>query len=244
MTLDGADPLADPALDPSHDPAGVDRPVRVDVWSDVACPWCYIGLRRFAVGADAFGASNGIDVEVTFHSYELAPDTPVDFDGSEIDFLIRHKQLPEARVRDLLVRVGEAAEASGLTIDFHAIRHTNTRKAHELLHHARVHGRQRAMKERLLRAYFTEGRHLGRIDELATLAGDVGLDADAAARALHEAVYAAAVEADVRMARAYGLTGVPFFVLDETFGVSGAQEPETFAKALLRTITERGAASD
>jgi predicted DsbA family dithiol-disulfide isomerase len=233
MTLDDADPLAHP-----------DRPVRVDVWSDVACPWCYIGFRRFAVGADAFSASNGIDVEVTFHSYELAPDTPVDFDGSEIDFLVRHKQLPEARVRDLLVRVREAAEASGLTIDFHAIRHTNTRKAHELLHLARAEGRQWAMKERLLRAYFTEGRHLGRIDELAALAADVGLDAEATARALHDATYAEAVEADVRMARAYGISGVPFYVLDETFGVSGAQDPETFAKALVRTVTERGAAVD
>ena len=233
MASDGTDPLAD-----------LERPVRVDVWSDVACPWCYIGFRRLAIGADAFSASNGIDVEVTFHSYELAPDTPVDFDGSEIDFLVRHKQLPEARVRDLLVRVGEAAESTGLSIDFHAIRHTNTRKAHELLHHARVHGRQRAMKERLLRAYFTEGRHLGRIDELAALAADVGLDAETAARALHDATYAEAVEADVRMARAYGISSVPFSVLDETFGVSGAQDPETFAKALVRTVTERGTAVD
>jgi predicted DsbA family dithiol-disulfide isomerase len=241
MTLDGVDPLAEPPADLLDD---LVRPVRVDVWSDVACPWCYIGLRRFDVGADAFSASNGIEVEVTFHSYELAPDTPVDFDGSEIDFLVRHKQLPEARVRDLVVRVGEAAASAGLSIDFHGIRHTNTRKAHELLHHARVHGRQRAMKERLLRAYFTEGRHLGRIDELAALAGEVGLDAEAAARALHDATYVDAVDADVRTARAYGITGVPFYVLDETFGVSGAQDPETFAKALLRTATERGATGD
>jgi predicted DsbA family dithiol-disulfide isomerase len=126
-----------------------------------------------------------------------------------------------------------------LSIDFHAIRHTNTRKAHELLHLARAQGHQRAMKHRLLRAYFTEGRHLGRIDELVALAADAGLDAEAAARALHEGTYRDAVDADVALARSYGITGVPFYVLDETFGVSGAQEPETFAKALLRTVTER-----
>jgi predicted DsbA family dithiol-disulfide isomerase len=221
----------------------LDRPVRVDIWSDVACPWCFIGKRRFEIGADAFTASNGIDVDVTFHSFELAPDTPIDFDGSEIDFLVRHKGIPEARVRDMLVRVDEAAATVGLSIDFHGIRHTNTRKAHELLHHAAVGGRQTAMKGRLLQAYFVEGRHLGRIDTLVELAGEVGLDTGGTEAALTAGTHAAAVDADVRLARAYGISGVPFFVLDETFGVSGAQDPETIAKALLRTATERSAAT-
>jgi predicted DsbA family dithiol-disulfide isomerase len=222
------------------DPA-LDRPMRVDVWSDIACPWCFIGKRRFEIGAEAFTASNGVEVDITFHSFELAPDTPVDFDGSEIDFLVRHKGLPEARVRDMLVRVNEAAATVGLSIDFHAIRHTNTRKAHELLHHAAAHDRQHAMKGRLLEAYFVQGRHLGQLDVLAELAAEVGLDPEETAAALAAGTHTAAVDADVRLARAYGISGVPFFVLDETFGVSGAQDPETFAKALLRAATERTA---
>ncbi len=214
-------------------------PVRVDVWSDIACPWCFIGTRRFELAAGAFSASHDVGVDITAHSFELAPDTPVDFDGSEIDFLVRHKGLPETRVRDMLVRVSDAAASVGLTIDFGAIRHTNTHLAHQLLHHARSLQQQLPMLDRLFRAYFVEGVHLGRIDTLATLAGEVGLDAHAAARALHDGTWRDAVDLDVRMARAYGIDGVPFFVLDETFGVSGAQDPETFAKALVRTVAER-----
>jgi predicted DsbA family dithiol-disulfide isomerase len=216
-----------------------DRPVRVDIWSDVACPWCYIGKRKFEVGADAFTASNDVEVEVVFHSFELAPDTPVDFAGSEIDFLVRHKGFSPVRVNDMLTRVTEIAASVGLAYDFDALQHTNTRLAHELLHHAKQHGVQPAMKERLLRAYFVEGRHVGRVADLADLAADVGLDRAEVARALAAHEHAAEVDADTRQAREYGITGVPFFVLDGALGVSGAQEPETFAKALARALEER-----
>ena len=218
-----------------------DRPVRVDIWSDVACPWCYIGKRKFEIGADAFSASNDIEVEVVFHSYELAPDTPVDFAGSEVDFLVEYKGLPIPRVHDMLARVRETAAGVGLQYDFDALQHTNTRLAHELLHHAKVHGVQPAMKERLLRAYFVEGRHIGRVEDLADLAAEVGLDRAGVVRALESHEHAAAVEADKRQAQEYGIGGVPFFVLDGALGVSGAQEPETFARALARAIEERHA---
>lgn len=226
---------------PSAMPEFDDRPIRVDVWSDVACPWCYIGKRKFEIGADAFAASNGIEVEVTYHSFELAPDTPVDFEGSEIDFLVQFKGLSPNRVRELVERVSDVAAGVGLQYDFHNLKHTNTGLAHELLHHAKAHGVQREMKERLLSAYFVEGRHVGRVDDLADLAAEVGLDRDDVVAALESHRWRAAVEADKQQAQAYGISGVPFFVLEDSLGLSGAQEPETFAKALTRALVERDA---
>ncbi|MGE0878808.1 MAG: DsbA family protein [Acidimicrobiia bacterium] len=215
--------------------------IQVDVWSDIACPWCYIGKRRFAEGVRRFQAAGGdAEVSVTYHSFELAPDTPVDFDGNEIDFLVRHKGMAAGQVRQMLAHMVELAATEGLAYDFDSLQHTNTRKAHELLHIAKAAGVQEAMKERLLEAYFTQGRHLGHLDELADLAADVGLDRAAVLRQLDAATYAPAVQADVDQARGYGINGVPFFVLDGRYGVSGAQNPDAFAEVLAKVVAERG----
>ena len=216
-----------------------DSPVKIDVWSDVACPWCYIGKRRFEEGRRHFAAEGGTrPVELEYHSFELAPDTPVDFEGSEVDFLVRWKQLPEEQVRAMIEQVTAIAASVGLAYDFVALQHTNTRKAHEVLHLARAEGVQAELKERLLSAHFVEGRHIGHDDELAELGADVGLDRRAVLAALGAGTYAAAVDADVRQASDYGISGVPFFVLDGRYGVSGAQEPELFAAALARAASE------
>ncbi|MGW0039748.1 DsbA family oxidoreductase [Gordonia sp. NPDC003376] len=212
-------------------------PISVDIWSDIACPWCYIGKRKFEAGLAESGLAD--DVTVTYHSYELAPDTPVDFEGSEVDFLAAHKGMPPAQVHQMLTQMTGIAAEVGLDYDFGALRHTKTLKAHELLHHAKAQGRQIEMAERLFRAYFTEGRHVGRVDDLAELAGEIGLDADAARASLESGEYADAVEADLAQARAYGISGVPFFVLDGRYGVSGAQSPEVFAGALRKIAAER-----
>jgi len=211
--------------------------IKVDVWSDIACPWCYIGKRRFERGAQRFGG----DVEVEYHSFELSPDTPVDFEGSEIDFLAGHKGLPPERVTEMLARVTGIAEQLGLHYDYDALQHTNTVKAHQLLHYAKAHGRQLEMKERLLKAYFTEGRHLGRDAELADLAAEIGLDREDVLRSLAGDEYLAAVREDERTAAEYGINGVPFFVIEGRYGVSGAQDEATF-ESVLRQISEEKAA--
>ncbi|NDK89994.1 DsbA family oxidoreductase [Gordonia desulfuricans] len=212
-------------------------PISVDIWSDIACPWCYIGKRKFEAGLAESGLAD--DVTVTYHSYELAPDTPVDFEGSEVDFLAAHKGMPPAQVHQMLDQMTGIAAEVGLDYDFDALRHTKTLKAHELLHYAKGQGRQIEMAERLFKAYFTEGRHVGRIDELAELAGEIGLDAGRVRASLQSGEYAEAVDADLDQARAYGITGVPFFVLDGRYGVSGAQSPEVFAGALRKIAEER-----
>jgi len=214
--------------------------IAVDVWSDIACPWCYIGKRNLEAGIAAFRERHpGEDVEVTYHSFELSPDTPVDFDGSELDFLVRHKGASEEQAAAMLERVTGIAAAAGLEYRFGDLKHTNSRKAHELLHHAAVAGRQADVKEALLRAYFTEGRHLGREDVLADIAAETGLNRVEALRALRSGTHAAAVDADVRQAYALGINAVPFYVLDRRFGLSGAQPPEIFLEALERTLEAR-----
>jgi predicted DsbA family dithiol-disulfide isomerase len=217
--------------------------LEIDVWSDIACPWCYIGKRKLEAGVAAFRAAHpGVEVAVTWHSYELVPDVPDDFDGSHTDFFVDLKGVSPEQARAMAANVTAIAAEVGLRYDFDALRPARTIKAHELLHHAKAHNRQGAMKERLLRAHFTEGRHLGRDDVLADLAAEIGLDRDDVLRSLREREHLPAVEADIAQGVAYGIRGVPFFVIEGRYGMSGAQPPETFAAALEQVYGERSAA--
>ena len=218
--------------------------IKIDVWSDIACPWCYIGKRNLESGLAAASTDDDAPVvEVVFHSYELAPDTPGDFDGGETDYLAHHKGIPAEQAREMLDRVTGVAAAAGLEYRFDTLKHTNTVKAHQLLHFAKAEGRQPELTERLMSAYFTEGRHLGRDDELVALAADAGLDPDAARDALVSERSLDDVRADQAQAQAYGITGVPFFVIDGKYGVSGAQPAEAFAQIARQVWDERRQAS-
>lgn len=214
--------------------------IKVDVWSDIACPWCYIGKRKFEKGAAEF-AAGGEDrtVTVEFHSFELSPDTPVDFEGSGADYLAEHKGMEHAQVDRMLEHVTGVAQSVGLDYDFDTLQHTNTVKAHELLHYAKAHGKQLEVTERLMSAYFTEGRHIGRIEDLADLASEVGLDRGDVLRALEAGQYLEAVRTDERQAEELGVRGVPFFVIDRQYGVSGAQDADTFAQVLEQVWAKR-----
>ena len=220
----------------------VSEPIKIDIWSDIACPWCYIGKRNLEGGISSLG-DDAPEVEITYHSFELAPDTPIDFEGSEVDFLAKHKGLPAERVHEMLDHVTGVAANAGLDYRFDTLQHTKTLKAHELLHFAKEQGLQLELSERLFRAYFTEGRHVGRVDELITLGTEVGLDAGAAREALESGRYAAAVQADIAQARAYGINGVPFFVFEGKYGVSGAQPAEVFSQVLEQVAGERDGAA-
>ena len=216
------------------------QPISVNIWSDIACPWCYIGKRKFEQGLADFAGAD--DVEITYHSFELAPDTPVDFEGSEVDFLASHKGMDEAQVEQMLRQVTTIARDVGLEYDFDTVKHTKTLLAHQALHYAKAHDKQDAMVERLFAAYFEQGRHVGRAAELADLGAEVGLDREDLLAALEAGTYAEAVDADLAQARAYGIQGVPFFVVDGRYGISGAQKPEVFTQALEQVRTERAGA--
>ncbi len=214
-------------------------PIRVDIWSDVQCPWCYIGKRKFEAAVERFGG----EVEYEFHSFELAPDTPVDYEGTPVDYLSERKGISPEQARQMVGRVTQIAAAVGLDYHYDDIHQTNTIKAHELIHYAKAHGLQHEMKERLLRAYFVEGRHIGRVDDLADLAAEVGLDRAEALRVLTDETFLPAVKADVAQAAAYGIQGVPFFVFEGKYGVSGAQETDTFVGVLQQLAGEKEAAA-
>ncbi|MGC4152261.1 MAG: DsbA family oxidoreductase [Propionicimonas sp.] len=212
------------------------EPVKVDIWSDVQCPWCYIGKRKFEAAVAGFDG----EVEVEYHSFELSPDTPVDYEGTPAQYLAERKGMSLPQVEQMLQRVTSIAAAVGLDYDFDAMHQTNTVKAHELLHYAKAHGRQAEVKEALLRAYFIDGGHVGRIEDLADLAAGLGFDRADVLRSLTEDEYLPAVKEDGEQARAYGINGVPFYVFDGKYGVSGAQETATFAQVLAQVAGERG----
>ncbi|MCI9856852.1 DsbA family oxidoreductase [Microbacterium proteolyticum] len=218
--------------------------IKIDVWSDIACPWCYIGKRNLENGLAATAADDDAPVvEIEYHSYELSPDTPEDFDGGEVDYLSQHKGISPESAREMLDRVTGVAADAGLTYRFDLLKHTNTVKAHELLHFAKENGRQLELAEILMSAYFLEGKHVGRDDDLVQLAVAAGLDEDAARDALASQRYRAAVRADQAQAQQFGITGVPFFVIDGKYGVSGAQPVEAFTQIARQVWGERREAS-
>lgn len=216
-------------------------PITVDVWSDIACPWCYIGKRRFESGVEAFRAAHpdAPEIALEYRSFELSPDTPEDYDGGEAAFLAEHKGIPEEQAQQMLDSVTAIAASVGLDYHFETVRHVKTVTAHQALHHAKANGLQLELKERLLRAYFVEGRDLADPAVLASLAAEVGLDEGETRRALDEQRHLGDVQADIAQAREYGINGVPFFVLDGRFGVSGAQEPAAFAEVLEHVLAQR-----
>jgi predicted DsbA family dithiol-disulfide isomerase len=213
--------------------------IKVDIWSDVQCPWCYIGKRKFETAVAGFDG----DVDVTYHSFELAPDTPVDFDGTPKQYLAERKGITAQQADEMLDRVTGIAASVGLDYDYDHIHQTNTIKAHELLHYAKSKGRQLDMKERLLSAYFVEGRHVGRIEDLADLAAEIGLDRAEVVQVLTDERFLKDVKAEVAQAAEYGINGVPFFVFEDKYGVSGAQDSSTFANVLEQLKSEKVSAN-
>ncbi|WP_295822601.1 DsbA family oxidoreductase [uncultured Microbacterium sp.] len=214
--------------------------IKIDVWSDIACPWCYIGKRNLENGLAATAADDDAPVvEIEYHSFELSPDTPEDFHGGEVDYLSQHKGISPDQARETLDRVTGVAADAGLAYRFDILQHTNTVKAHELLHFAKENGKQLELAEVLMSAYFLEGKHVGRDDDLVALAVEVGLDEAEAREALSSQRFRAAVRADQEQARQFGITGVPFFVIDGKYGVSGAQPVEAFSQIARQVWGER-----
>ena len=215
--------------------------MRVDIWSDVVCPWCYVGKRRFEAAVAAMSIDD--DIEIVHRSFQLNPAAPAGITSSRREMLMAKYRLSPAQVAAIDAKMQETAAVDGL--EFHlgpAGRTGNTAHAHALVHLARDKGVQDAMVERLYRAYFTEERSVFDDESLVALAVDAGLDADEARQVLHDGTYAVAVRADGEAARALGATGVPFFVFDNRYGVSGAQPVDVFVDALTRARDAKGEA--
>jgi predicted DsbA family dithiol-disulfide isomerase len=203
--------------------------VRVDIWSDVVCPWCYIGHRRFEKGLAAFEHSG--DVEVVYHSFELDPAIEPGQATRVLEMLSAKYGMSVAQAAQAEDRVAATAAADGLgyTVDRTV---GNTFDAHRLMHLAGDLGRADALLQRLYKAYFAEGRSVFDAASLAALAGDAGLDPGEARRVLDDGSYADAVRADEDQAREVGIDSVPFFVIDWKYGFSGARPAELLTEAL------------
>ena len=204
--------------------------MNVDIWSDIACPWCFIGKRRFEKALAAFPHRD--QVTVTWHSYQLDPTIPERYDGSELDYLAKVKQMDPTQVRRMLDQVTSTAATEGLEYDFNGLVVANSFAAHELLHLAKERGVAGTVKEALLSAHFEKGRDIGDRQVLVAIGASAGLDATEVNAALDSHRYRDAVHQDIRQARSLGIQGVPFFVIENRWGISGAQPSELFSQAL------------
>ena len=210
--------------------------MKIEVWSDVVCPWCYLGKRRFESAVAAFEHRD--DVEVRWRSFELDPSAAAVREGDPVQRLADKYGMSYADAAASNQRLTELATAEGLVYHLATVRSGNTFDAHRLLHLAGERGCQDALKERFLRAYFTDNEPVGDHETLARLAVEVGLDETEVRETLGSARYAAEVRADEQTAAAYGITGVPFFVIDGRYGVSGAQSPEVLLGAMRQAYAE------
>jgi predicted DsbA family dithiol-disulfide isomerase len=212
--------------------------MQVEIFSDVICPWCAVGKRRFEAALRQFEHADEIDV--VWRSYELDPHAPVRREGDYVDLLARKYGMTREQAVTANERLTATAAAEGLDFHFEHARSGNTFDAHRLLHYAweAGSGLQDALKERLFVAYFTEGAAIGEPETLVRLAAEVGLDAQECAAILASDRYADEVRADEREAIELGVTGVPFFVVDGKFAIPGAQDADTILSVLQRAWTK------
>jgi predicted DsbA family dithiol-disulfide isomerase len=212
------------------EPQKVDHSMKIEIWSDVACPWCYIGKRRFETALAQFPHRDSVDIE--WKSYQLDPSIPGHYDGTELDYLSKRKGMAPGQVKQMFAHVTETAKGEGLDYHFDKVVVANSFTAHRLIHLAAAHGRQDAAKERLLSDHFEHGADIGNQEYLTELGAALELPAAEVAELFTTDKYSDAVNEDINEARAIGVTGVPFFVIDRKYGISGAQPAELFSEAL------------
>ena len=220
--------------------------MHVEIWSDIACPWCYVGKRRFEKALADFEHRD--EVTVTWRSFELDPAAPAEQEGEYAERLAAKYGTSVAQAEQMVAGMTATAAGEGLDFHFDRARGGNTFDAHRVLHLAREHGIEDDVKERFLLAYFTEGELISDHPTLQRLATDTGLPAGEVADTLASGRFAEEVREDERTARSFGISGVPFFVVDRQYGASGAQPPELLLHLLrqarpLQLVGEGGACS-
>ena len=225
--------------------------VQIEVWSDVVCPWCYIGKRRLETALERFPHRDQVDV--VWRSFQLDPTIPEGETHPSLPALAAKYGRTVEEIRAMQARIEQLAAEEGLTYRLADGVSGNTVLAHELLHLAAERGVQGKLKERLLHAHFQESRPVFSVDDLAPLAVEVGLDEAEVREALADPRFLPAVERDVATAQAFGASGVPFFVVDRTYGAAGAQPADVLLQILeqawadahpLRSVAEAEGCTD
>jgi predicted DsbA family dithiol-disulfide isomerase len=211
--------------------------MKIEVWSDYVCPFCYIGKRRLEVALDQFPHKEQVEVE--FKSFELDPNSPKNIGQNIHEVLAQKYGMSVEKAKEANQGVGQQAATVGLTFNFDAMKPTNTFDAHRLAKFAKTQGKEPVVSEKLLHAYFTESKHIGDFETLADIAEASGLNRQEVLEVLHDQnAYATEVRKDESLAQQYGVRGVPYFVINQKYAISGAQPTETFIGALQKIWDE------
>ena len=211
--------------------------MQIEIWSDIMCPFCYIGKRKFEAALSQFEGRD--DVEIIWKSYQLSPDMVTDSCKNINQYLAEHKGISLQAAAHMKAYVTDMAAKEGLTYNFDKTVVANSLKAHQFAHFAKLYGKQDEAEEKLFLAYFTEGKNMDDDDVLIQMAAELGLDTSALKLALENGIYAEQVIADIKEAEQIGVRGVPFFVFDRKYAVSGAQDSKVFLQTLEKAHAER-----
>lgn len=204
--------------------------MKIDIWSDIGCPFCYLGTTQLNQALAAFEHKG--EVQVQHHSFQLDPSAPFETTETLNEMLSNKKGFSVEQADSMNQRVAAMFESAGLVMNYKQAVPVNTFKAHRLAHFAAQHGKQEAMQTRLFKAFFTDAKNVADTDTLVQLASDVGLDKEQARRALESDECMDSVKADIEQAARYGIQGVPFFIFNGKYAISGAQGSEAFSRAL------------
>ncbi|WP_421773137.1 DsbA family oxidoreductase [Gracilimonas sp.] len=210
--------------------------MKIEIWSDIACPFCYIGKRHLE---KALQQLPDLEVDIVWKSFELDPNAPTESNLDIYDTLAKKYGRDREWAKQMNANMVQMAANAGLSFNMDEVKPTNSFDAHQLLHLARERGKQDEMKEALLSAYFTEGKHVGKPETLVQIATDIGLDKNEAEKVLENNSYSGQVVNDVEEAHRLGVQAVPFFYINEKYGLSGAQPVEVFKEALQKISEEK-----
>ncbi|MFA7272485.1 MAG: DsbA family oxidoreductase [Crocinitomicaceae bacterium] len=215
--------------------------MKIEIWSDVACPFCYVGKRKFEEALAKFEHNDWVEIE--WKSFQLDSTIPKDMDQSigMYQYLADNKGISLKESKRMHDNVAKMAKEVGLIYDFDRAKISNTFDASRLIHFAKEKGLQGLAKEKLLAAHFTLGLDVADLETLVTIGTEIGLDAEEVRGILTSDAYSAVVRADIQEARNLGISGVPFFVFDRKYGVSGAQDPSVFLETLEKAYQELSA---
>ena len=211
--------------------------MKIEVWSDYVCPFCYIGKRRLELALDQFPYKDQVEVE--FKSFELDPNSPKNIGQNIHEVLAQKYGMSVEKAKEANQGVGQQAATVGLTFNFDEMKPTNTFDAHRLAKYAKTQGKEAVLSEKLLHAYFTESKHIGEFETLADIAESAGLERQEVLNILNDKnKFAIDVRQDESLAQQYGVRGVPYFVINQKYAISGAQPSETFMGALQKVWEE------
>ena len=210
--------------------------MKIEMWSDFVCPFCYLGKRRLEIALEKFKQKD--EVELVFKSFELDPTSKKKFDGNIHEFIAEKYGIPVEQARASNNQIEVEAKAIGLNYNFDDAIRTNTFDAHRLVHYAKTEGKMNELSERIFRAYFVDSLNISDHKVLASLASEVGLNSNKTLGILESDLYAKDVRKDEETASKLGISGVPYFVINNKYAVSGAQPPELFLEALEKAREE------